>query len=222
MATRSIQIEGPYTTAERDALASPDLHQIIYNSDTEQFEFWDGAGWQGVLGDNVVFDSIVVGNLDAGVVVINHLRIVQTFDKASANDLNLSNINGNLVRITGTTQINRILSASTPQPLYLFFEGSLTIKHNQAAGGGFIPILLAGGVDYVTSADDILQFALTPITGTFAWREVSRTLAATTQTYTPSNVTTDRSYDANATTIDELADVLGTLIADLRAKRIVI
>lgn len=35
--------------------------------------------------------------------------------------------------------------------------------------------------------------------------------------YTPTNVTTDRSYDANATTIDELADVLGTLIADLQS-----
>ena len=35
-------------------------------------------------------------------------------------------------------------------------------------------------------------------------------------TYTASNVSTDRSYDANATTVDELADVLGTLIADLR------
>lgn len=36
------------------------------------------------------------------------------------------------------------------------------------------------------------------------------------QTYTPTNVTTDRSYDANATTLDEVADVLGTLIADLQ------
>lgn len=35
--------------------------------------------------------------------------------------------------------------------------------------------------------------------------------------YTPTNVTTDRSYDANSTTTDELADVLGTLIADLQA-----
>ena len=35
--------------------------------------------------------------------------------------------------------------------------------------------------------------------------------------YTPTNVTTDRAYDANATTIDELADVLGTLIADLQS-----
>lgn len=36
-------------------------------------------------------------------------------------------------------------------------------------------------------------------------------------TYTPTNVVADRSYDANATTVDELADVLGTLIADLQS-----
>lgn len=34
--------------------------------------------------------------------------------------------------------------------------------------------------------------------------------------YTPTNVVTDRSYDANATSIAELADVVGTLIADLQ------
>jgi hypothetical protein len=31
------------------------------------------------------------------------------------------------------------------------------------------------------------------------------------------NVTEDREYDANATTLDEVADVLGTLISDLVA-----
>ena len=36
--------------------------------------------------------------------------------------------------------------------------------------------------------------------------------------YSASNVTTDRTYDANATTTDELADVLGTLINDLIAR----
>ncbi len=40
---------------------------------------------------------------------------------------------------------------------------------------------------------------------------------ATKQTYAITNVTTDRAYDANATTLDEVADTLGTLIADLRA-----
>lgn len=40
-----------------------------------------------------------------------------------------------------------------------------------------------------------------------------------TQTgWTTSNLTTDRVIDANATTIDELADVLGTLVEDLKTK----
>jgi len=39
-------------------------------------------------------------------------------------------------------------------------------------------------------------------------------------TYTPTNVSTDRSYDADSTSEAELADVLGTLIADLQAKGI--
>lgn len=35
--------------------------------------------------------------------------------------------------------------------------------------------------------------------------------------YTPTNVTTDRSYDADTVVVAELADVVGTLIADLQA-----
>lgn len=42
------------------------------------------------------------------------------------------------------------------------------------------------------------------------------------QTYTITNVSTDRSYDANSTTLDELADALGTLIADLRAAGLIL
>jgi len=34
--------------------------------------------------------------------------------------------------------------------------------------------------------------------------------------YTPTNVSADRAYDANLTNIDEIADVLGTLITDLQ------
>jgi hypothetical protein len=47
------------------------------------------------------------------------------------------------------------------------------------------------------------------------------TPAARPTTYAASNVTVDRTYDANATTLDEVADVLGTLIADLRTMGLV-
>lgn len=46
---------------------------------------------------------------------------------------------------------------------------------------------------------------------------IERLRLGTVQAYSPINVTTDRSYDANNTTTAELADVLGTLIADLQA-----
>ncbi len=38
--------------------------------------------------------------------------------------------------------------------------------------------------------------------------------------YTPTNVVTLRTYNADATSLDELADIVGTMIADLQAKGI--
>ena len=48
-------------------------------------------------------------------------------------------------------------------------------------------------------------------------RVINLLLAGSGQTYTVTNGSTDRAYDANATTVDELADVLSTLITDLKA-----
>jgi hypothetical protein len=47
------------------------------------------------------------------------------------------------------------------------------------------------------------------------------TPVAQSSAYTPTNVSADRSYDADATSVDELADVLGTLIADLQLTGII-
>jgi len=52
------------------------------------------------------------------------------------------------------------------------------------------------------------------------WVEIARNLN-TVQTYAATNVTTDRAYDADTVVVAELADVVGTLIADLRAWGIV-
>ena len=40
----------------------------------------------------------------------------------------------------------------------------------------------------------------------------------TDQMYTTSNVTTVRTFDADATTLDELADVVGTLVEDMKTR----
>ncbi len=39
--------------------------------------------------------------------------------------------------------------------------------------------------------------------------------------YTVTNVTTDRTFNADAATLNELADVVGTLIADLKARGVI-
>jgi len=56
-----------------------------------------------------------------------------------------------------------------------------------------------------------VQVGSTPQLGFFGVTPAARASA-----YTTSNVSADRAFDANATTIDELADVLATLIADLK------
>ena len=46
-------------------------------------------------------------------------------------------------------------------------------------------------------------------------------LAASSARYTVTNVTTDRTFDADSTTTAALADVLGTLLTDLRERGII-
>ena len=49
----------------------------------------------------------------------------------------------------------------------------------------------------------------------------AHTTPVTGEPYTPSNVTTVRSFDADLTTVDELADVVGTLMAALQTKGLI-
>jgi hypothetical protein len=75
---------------------------------------------------------------------------------------------------------------------------------------------LQGDADFVMAADDTVTLA--NVGGT-NWYETGRRQVSAT--YTASNVSADRAYDADSTTTAELADVLGTLIADLRLQGIV-
>lgn len=86
--------------------------------------------------------------------------------------------------------------------------GSVTLQPGTKPGGG-----TAGKVTHYKSDGSTVLFQTDDTgIGFFGVTPVARASA-----YTPTNVTTDRSYDANSTTVDELADVLGTLIADLQA-----
>ncbi len=84
-----------------------------------------------------------------------------------------------------------------------------------AAGGGSTTVV-AQGVEVRLVVDNCsFQHRPTAVSGARIYNRDIR------QAYSISNDTENRSVDANATSLDEIADVLGTLISDLRAKGIV-
>jgi hypothetical protein len=109
-------------------------------------------------------------------------------------------INGNSMRFTlddagGTTRDTLILDPDAD--VKLFQVGVEVARTTTAALGGF--------------------FANNTLTGAGFERVLTIADRRSAEIYAPTNVSTDRAYDADATTLDELADVLGTLIADLQA-----
>ena len=88
-----------------------------------------------------------------------------------------------------------------------FFNANTTLVHSAT-------FWLQGQRNFTPAANDVVVF----YRRNNRWQELFRMQANTSPTYTVTNLTTDRSYDANATTTAELADVLGTLIADIRAR----
>jgi len=84
------------------------------------------------------------------------------------------------------------------QDASILYDGTNLLIDSQVVGSGF-----TGIENGLRVTGNLGFFGTTPVVQSSA--------------YTPTNVSTDRSYDANSTTVDELADVLGTLIADLQA-----
>ena len=117
----------------------------------------------------------------------------------------------------GTTNFGVRNASNSVQTGYARF-GAVTAPTNVTNGDvGCLRLLVgadaafASGVGFQASVDASIGTSGTKI-GFFGNTPVVRVAA-----YTPTNVVADRSYDANSTTIDELADVLGTLIADLQS-----
>lgn len=134
--------------------------------------------WGGTLLHNTTvaqggFDSI----FSTGRVLMTNARFETDLgaEIAAANDLTLGS-DGNVFPISGATQINAITTTNwqAGSEVILEFVSTPTIKHNTAGGAGTAPIFLAGGVDYVAAANDILHLVYDGI----SWHEVSRKIAA--------------------------------------------
>jgi hypothetical protein len=91
--------------------------------------------------------------------------------------------------------------------------GSFVKLQSTTTGDGIFKVVGNGEATFqanLSGTDRTIQFQ--DASGTVAYL----TDIQTEQTYSVTNVTTDRDYDANASTVGELADVLGTLITDLQ------
>jgi hypothetical protein len=114
------------------------------------------------------------------------------------------------------TAANRIpLIAHADPTLYIYAGGAtngahfLRMNHNTTdgtieTGAGVLTLVGAGGVR---------------MNGGFGFGTAPTAVQTGYTTFT--NLTTDRTCDADATTVAELADILGTLIVDLKAKGII-
>jgi hypothetical protein len=107
------------------------------------------------------------------------------------------------------------------------FNANVSFSVALGVSGGTVK---TGNVAYVTNVgfigsghafESVLSSSVLTADRTATLQDASGTIAYlsdfdTGQIYTPSNVTTTRTFDADATTLAELADVVGTMIADLQ------
>lgn len=160
-------------------------------------------------------NNVVTGDVITGAVVDPVMYVYPNASNATVPlftdaDTTPSVKGGNAFRTNNTapTTITALDNGSPGQIVTILFGDSQTTLSgaNFSLRGSFTSVV-TGTIKLVLSSD--------------VWYEISRSASTTTYTYTPTNVVADRSYDADATSTAELADVLGTLIADLQARKII-
>lgn len=105
-----------------------------------------------------------------------------------------------------TTLYGEIITSGLAPALKVETLGDvLTINHTPSLGSPDWAILVG-----VVAAHTGIDFST-----------VAAPASAQTPAYTVTSGITDRSFNADATTLDELADILGTLITDLQTKGLI-
>ncbi len=161
-----------------------------------------------------------IRNTSGGGVVFEVGSPTYRWQLATDGGFNLSNnaLNMDAGFIRSGTNTIRVINGSTGAGSLVL--GTSTVGSIGTSGVGVLAI--ANGTAPTSSPNDEFQLYSADWNGAgtaaahFRNEQGHIIKIARAATYTPTNVSTDRSYDANATTLDELADVVGTLIADLQ------
>jgi hypothetical protein len=185
----------------------------------------------GATGANIPGDALLIGgaaptNIDGGNVILRGgttsgtgiegaVRIKQAFKTVtSASYTLLAEDFGRVLEFTNAGAI----SVTLPNGLEDGFN--CTLVRDSAAGEITISATttLKGAGTKITVPN---AFGVVLHTGANVWRSAGFATTLPSGYTAFSNLTTDRTLDANSTTIDEVADVLGTLIEDLKLQGII-
>jgi len=101
---------------------------------------------------------------------------------------------------------------------FAVLESDLTVSglpSASATGKGIVELATIAEVD--TGTDTTRAITPDALEGS-ALQTAVDAIATSSPAYTPTNVSTDRAFDADTVAVAELADVVGTLIADLQTK----
>lgn len=135
-----------------------------------------------------------------------------------------NNFNGGTYKVRYVDEYTNIYpSAGCTVEMPSSSQDGWTYVLDRTGGGGTVTITTEGSetIDGAASITLNVGECVTLMSYGTNFTTVNRFFHSTPGTYTPTNITTDRGYDANATTLDEVADVLGTLIADLQSRKII-
>ncbi len=205
----------------RDHLTSRDLVRIA------------SPGTITVSGDaTTIFGSVYIpGSVTTGPLQANTLVVTGTSDLLGI--VRSGPLTANTLEVTGAAGLRSTVTAGPLTANSLIVSGSsnlqavtagpvlassLAVTGASSLSGNVVALAnvsavgqVSGGTAYFGAASGLT------VAADGAWAFDGRP-PVTQQTYVATNVSTDRTFDANATSLDEIADVLGTLIADLQAK----
>jgi hypothetical protein len=161
-------ITGALTVTKDSTALSPTIlakgviprYALQYTSGTANQNWWEWSVGSNVMvhrtraddgteGTTITTYQRTAGNICQAMQMGTRFEFAKGADVASANDLTLGT-DGNYFVITGSTQINRLLPTTwqAGSMVILDLPASIVIKHNQSAGGGYVPIYLAKLADW--------------------------------------------------------------------------
>lgn len=181
------------------------LNQVLYNTDGAGALGWTDAGVSLAAVNNLI--SGLNAKQVADLIGVSNVALtgIQTLDGASTSGASIVLLAGQTDQTErGMWSVNDFGPWNRPS--------GWSTNPMQAVPGSLISISSnSGGVSY----SNTLWFGEGDASGTASFQQIPVALSSNTGWGSITNVSTDKAYNANATTVDELADVLGTLIAQL-------